>query len=198
MPEQQSQEQLSGNQLGATEGELRNTQLGDGDGSGGWQRDDQERQSDRMMSQAQDVADQAQQQAAQAGERAQEMAERGREGAASGLERHNAAQPSVTQPAATQHHWRVEHRQRTRGVQCIPQRCRHAVGAEGYQRGAIQTNPDQSIATSTVFYADGERATGREVAKLLGIEDVQPLNPDEAALAPEADIVVLAGADQAP
>jgi hypothetical protein len=72
------------------------------------------------------------------------------------------------------------------------------VEAEGYQRGAVDTNPDQGIQASTVYYADGERATAREVAQLLSIENVEAIEPEVQNLAPEADIVVLAGADQAP
>jgi hypothetical protein len=72
------------------------------------------------------------------------------------------------------------------------------VEGEGYQRGAVATNPDQGIQESTVYYADGERATAREVAQLLSIENVEAIEPETQSLAPEADIVVLAGADQAP
>ena len=70
---------------------------------------------------------------------------------------------------------------------------------EGYVRDVVETNTrDQTVQESTVFYADGERATAREVGKLLSIENAEPLDPETESLAPEADIVVLAGADQAP
>jgi hypothetical protein len=71
--------------------------------------------------------------------------------------------------------------------------------AEGYQKGVVETNTrDQTIQESTVYYADGERATAREVGKVLSVENIEPLDPETESLAPEADIVVLAGADQAP
>jgi hypothetical protein len=70
---------------------------------------------------------------------------------------------------------------------------------EGYQRGLVETNDrDQTIQESTVYYADGERATARAVGKVLSIDTFEPLDPETESLAPEADIVVLAGADQAP
>jgi LytR cell envelope-related transcriptional attenuator len=69
----------------------------------------------------------------------------------------------------------------------------------GFQRGATETNTrDQTIQTSTVLYADGSRAQARAVARLLSISDIKPIDSDTQALAPDADVVVLAGADQAP
>jgi LytR cell envelope-related transcriptional attenuator len=73
------------------------------------------------------------------------------------------------------------------------------VDAEGYQRGISETNTrDQTIQESIVYYADGFRASAREVGKLLSIERAEPLDSETASLAPDADVVVLAGADQAP
>ena len=73
------------------------------------------------------------------------------------------------------------------------------ISEKGYQRGVVETNTrDQTVEQSTIFYADGERATAREVGKLLSIDKIEPLDPETESLAPEADIVVLAGADQAP
>jgi hypothetical protein len=70
---------------------------------------------------------------------------------------------------------------------------------QGYVRDVVETNTrDQTIEESTVFYADGERATARAVADILSVEQVEPLDPETEGLAPDADIVVLAGADQAP
>jgi len=72
------------------------------------------------------------------------------------------------------------------------------LGAAGYQRGPTITNPDQTLQTSTVFYASGARASARRIARRLNISTVLPANDDTRALAPDADVVVLAGADQAP
>jgi hypothetical protein len=69
----------------------------------------------------------------------------------------------------------------------------------GYVRGVTETNTrDQTIQTSTVYYGDGFRSQARKVAELLSISAIEPLDEDTQALAPDADVVVLAGADQAP
>jgi hypothetical protein len=73
------------------------------------------------------------------------------------------------------------------------------ISAEGYQRGVVETNErDQTIEQTIIYYADGERATARAVGRLLSVENFEPLDPETESLAPDADIVVLAGADQAP
>ena len=69
----------------------------------------------------------------------------------------------------------------------------------GYNRGATETNTrDQTLQSSTVFHADGFRSQARKVAGLLSIDAVEPIDDETQSLAPEADVVVLAGADQAP
>jgi hypothetical protein len=69
----------------------------------------------------------------------------------------------------------------------------------GFERGATETNTrDQTIQTSTVFYAEGFRSQARKVAQLLSISAVEPLDGETQSLVPEADVVVLAGADQTP
>jgi hypothetical protein len=73
------------------------------------------------------------------------------------------------------------------------------VAEKGYVRGITETNTrDQTIQDSVVYYADGERASAQEVAKLLSIEQVDAIDAETQSLAPDADVVVLAGADQAP
>jgi hypothetical protein len=73
------------------------------------------------------------------------------------------------------------------------------VAAEGYERGVTETNTrDQTIQQSVIYYADGFRAPARAVGKLLSIEQLAELDSETADLAPGADVVVLAGADQAP
>ncbi len=69
----------------------------------------------------------------------------------------------------------------------------------GYERGVTETNTrDQTIQTSTVLYADGFRSQARDVGQLLSISAVEPIDEETQSLAPDADVVVLAGADQAP
>ena len=62
----------------------------------------------------------------------------------------------------------------------------------------ISNTRDQTIQTSTIFYAEGFRSHARKVGELLSISAIEPLDADTQALAPDADVVVLAGADQAP
>ena len=69
----------------------------------------------------------------------------------------------------------------------------------GFERGATETNTrDQTIQTSTVLYAEGFRSQARNVAELLSISAIEPLDGETQSLVPEADVVVLAGADQTP
>jgi LytR cell envelope-related transcriptional attenuator len=73
------------------------------------------------------------------------------------------------------------------------------VAAKGYQRGVTETNiRDQTIQQSIVYYADGFRPSAREVGGLFSIDQFEPLDSETASLAPGADVVVLAGADQTP
>jgi hypothetical protein len=73
------------------------------------------------------------------------------------------------------------------------------VAAEGYERGITETNiRDQTIQESIVYYADGFRASARAVGRLFSIDQFEPLDSETAALAPGAEVVVLAGADQTP
>jgi LytR cell envelope-related transcriptional attenuator len=73
------------------------------------------------------------------------------------------------------------------------------VAAEGYERGITETNiRDQTIQESIVYYADGFRNSARAVGRLFSIDQFEPLDSETAALAPGAEVVVLAGADQTP
>jgi hypothetical protein len=73
------------------------------------------------------------------------------------------------------------------------------VTAEGYQRGIVETNTrDQTIQDSIVYYAEGERPAARAIARMLSVSNVEPIDAETQSLAPDADVVVLAGADQAP
>ncbi len=73
------------------------------------------------------------------------------------------------------------------------------VAGDGYQRGVTETNTrDQTIEQSVVYYADGYRNSARAIARLLSIDQAEALDSETAAVAPGANVVVLAGADQAP
>ena len=49
-----------------------------------------------------------------------------------------------------------------------------------------------------MYFGDGARGNARRIARRLNVTDVQPMSAEAQALAPEADVIVLAGADQAP
>jgi hypothetical protein len=67
----------------------------------------------------------------------------------------------------------------------------------GFARGTTGNNADQQRAASQVFYAEGRRAAAREVAELLGIGEVLPLDVNTRGLAGEnAAVVVVVGTDQ--
>ena len=68
----------------------------------------------------------------------------------------------------------------------------------GYAKGTTATNTrDQTLQASTVYYGEGFRSQGRAVGRLLGIDTIEPIDEETQALAPDADVIVLAGADQA-
>ena len=72
------------------------------------------------------------------------------------------------------------------------------VSESGYAKGTTATNTrDQTLQASTVYYGEGFRSQGRAVGRLLGIDTIEPIDEETQALAPDADVIVLAGADQA-
>ena len=73
------------------------------------------------------------------------------------------------------------------------------VTGEGYERGIVETNTrDQTIQDSIVYYAEGERPAARAIARMLSVANVEPIDAETQSVAPDADVVVLAGVDQAP
>ncbi len=70
----------------------------------------------------------------------------------------------------------------------------------GYATAQDPTNwTDSARSASVVFYASSEyRSQAIEVADLLDVPDRQPIIEEATALAPEADVVVVVGADQTP
>jgi hypothetical protein len=82
-----------------------------------------------------------------------------------------------------------------------------ALEAGGYSadRMPTDTSTNQTVGQSTVYYAEGRRRIAMDVASLLGIDGVQPLDPDTQVLAENAadtpvepDVVVILGADRTP
>ena len=72
------------------------------------------------------------------------------------------------------------------------------VDKAGFKIGTITNFSDQQLAESVVQYAPGHEAEGRAVSRRLGIGQREPVNPSSQALAGDATVIVIAGADKAP
>ncbi len=72
------------------------------------------------------------------------------------------------------------------------------VGAAGFKVGTITNFYDQQLAESVVQFAPGHEAEARAVSRRVGISQREPVNPSSKALAGDATVVVIAGADKAP
>ena len=72
------------------------------------------------------------------------------------------------------------------------------VSAAGFKVGTITNFYDQQLAESVVQYAPGHQAEARAVSRRVGIGQREPVNPSSRALAGDATVIVIAGADKAP
>jgi hypothetical protein len=72
------------------------------------------------------------------------------------------------------------------------------VGAAGFKVGTITNFSDQQLAESVVQYAPGHEAEAKAVSRRVGIGQREPVNPSSRALAGDATVIVIAGADKAP
>lgn len=73
------------------------------------------------------------------------------------------------------------------------------VGAGYAEDGKTDTGPDQTVATSTVYYARGLQRQARDAARVLGISETKAMDADNQALAGEnAELLVIVGADKTP
>jgi hypothetical protein len=70
------------------------------------------------------------------------------------------------------------------------------VESSGFQRGNVANALDQQRTTSVVLYAEGADREAKLVARRLGINAVEPIDPDSQALGGNASVVVIVGADQ--
>jgi hypothetical protein len=70
------------------------------------------------------------------------------------------------------------------------------VESAGFQRGNVANALDQQRQTSVVMYAEGADREAKLVARRLGINAVEPVDPDSQALGGNASVVVIVGADQ--
>lgn len=75
---------------------------------------------------------------------------------------------------------------------------RERLAAAGFRKGLIGVFPGQQVAESVVQYAPGQKAAAEAVGTRLGIGRRTPVTADARALAGDATVIVIAGADQAP
>jgi LytR cell envelope-related transcriptional attenuator len=72
------------------------------------------------------------------------------------------------------------------------------IAAAGFKKGTIDVFSDQQLAESVVQYAPGHQAEAKAVSLRVGISQREPVTPDSRALAGDATVIVIAGADKAP
>lgn len=73
------------------------------------------------------------------------------------------------------------------------------VVASGFQDGGADTNADQQVQTTTVYYGPGQQPAAKEVAKQLKVSSVRKLDAGTQAIAgADSSVVVVVGADRTP
>lgn len=70
------------------------------------------------------------------------------------------------------------------------------VAGEGFQLGTVTNNFDQEKAESVVLYAPGAEREAADVSRRLDISQREAIDAESQALAGDATVVVVAGADQ--
>jgi hypothetical protein len=75
---------------------------------------------------------------------------------------------------------------------------RDQIAAAGFKKGRIDVFSDQQLAESVVHYAPGHRAAATAVGRRVGISRREPVTAASRALAADATVIVIAGADKAP
>jgi hypothetical protein len=75
---------------------------------------------------------------------------------------------------------------------------RDQIAAAGFKKGTINVFSDQQLAESVVEYAPGHLAEAKAVGRIVGISQREPVTANSRALAGDATVIVIAGADKAP
>jgi hypothetical protein len=75
---------------------------------------------------------------------------------------------------------------------------RDQIAAAGFKKGTINNFSDQQLAESVVQYAPGHQAEAKAVSRRLGISQSEPVTASSRALAADATVIVIAGADKEP
>jgi hypothetical protein len=72
------------------------------------------------------------------------------------------------------------------------------IAAADFKKGTINDYSDKQLAESVVQYAPGHEAEAKAVSRSVGISQREPVTADSRALAGDATVIVIAGADKAP
>jgi hypothetical protein len=75
---------------------------------------------------------------------------------------------------------------------------RDQIAVAGFKKGTINDYSDQQLAESVVQYAPGHQAEAEAVSRRVGITQREPVTANSRALAGDATVIVIAGADKAP
>jgi hypothetical protein len=71
------------------------------------------------------------------------------------------------------------------------------IAAAGFKKGAVNDYSDKHLAESVVQYAPGHQAEATAVSRTVGISRREPVTATSRALAGDATVIVIAGADKA-
>jgi hypothetical protein len=72
------------------------------------------------------------------------------------------------------------------------------VAAAGFKIGTITNFSDQQLAESVVQFAPGHEDEAKAVSRRIGVGQREPVSPSSRALAGDATVIVIAGADKSP
>jgi LytR cell envelope-related transcriptional attenuator len=75
---------------------------------------------------------------------------------------------------------------------------RDQIAAAGFKKGLIDVFSGQQLAESVVQYVPGHQAEATAVGRTVGISQREPVTANSRALARDATVIVIAGADKAP
>ena len=68
----------------------------------------------------------------------------------------------------------------------------------GFKRGQVTNAADQARTATTVQYAPGQRGAAQQVASIINVPRISPLDANTQAIAgPDAQVVVTVGSDRA-
>lgn len=76
-------------------------------------------------------------------------------------------------------------------------RLRDRIAAAGFSKGAINDFSDKQLAESVVQYSPGHLAAAKAVGRTVGVSRREPVTAGSRALAGDATVIVIAGADKA-